>query len=71
MQLNIPYMASLQARVLSESDKPDFLLRNPDLLQQKVEQILDKSLLLATRISKTVTTDVNGDYTTDITIPNG
>jgi hypothetical protein len=70
MQLNIPYMASLQARVLSESDKPEFLLRNPDLLQQKVEQILDKSLLLATRIFKTVTTDVNGDYTTDITIPD-
>jgi len=70
MQLNIPYMASLQATVLAESDKPSFLLRNPALLQQKVDEIIDYSLLLATRISKTVTTDVNGDYTTDITIPN-
>lgn len=69
MQLNIPYMASLQARVLAESDKPEFLLRNTDLLQKKVDEIIDYSLLLATRISKTVTTDVNGDYTTDIVIP--
>jgi len=69
MQLNIPYMASLQARVLAESDKPEFLLRNTDLLQKKVDEIIDYQLLLATRISKTVTTDVNGDYTTDIVIP--
>jgi hypothetical protein len=69
MQANIPYMASLQARVLAESDKPSFLLRNPELLQKKVNEILDFNLLMATRISKTVNTDVNGDYTTDITIP--
>ena len=62
-------MASLIARVLAESDKPAFLLRNPELLQQKVDAISEIQLLLATRISKTVTTDVNGDYTTDITIP--
>jgi hypothetical protein len=68
-QLNIPYMASLQARVLAESDKPAFLLSNPELLEQKVMAIRDDQLLLATRMSKTVTTDVNGDYTTDITIP--
>tara|TARA_B110000285_G_scaffold45757_1_gene51201 strand:+ start:13816 stop:14979 length:1164 start_codon:yes stop_codon:yes gene_type:complete len=68
-QLNIPYMASLQARVLADSDKPSFLLSNPELLKQKVDEIIDHTLLMALRISKTVTTDVNGDYTTDITIP--
>ena len=69
-QLNIPYFASLEARVLSESDNPQRLLRNPELLYEKTRELIDPNMIMALRRSNTWVTDGNGDGTWDFNIPD-
>jgi hypothetical protein len=69
-QLNIPYFAALEAKVLSESENPERLLRNPELLYQKTRDLIDPNMVLALRRSNTWVTDANGDGTWDFNIPD-
>ena len=69
-QLNIPYFAALEAKVLSDSENPERLLRNPELLYQKTRELIDPNMVMALRRSKTWVTDGNGDGTWDFNIPD-
>jgi len=70
IQLNIPYFAALEAKILSEDPNPARLARNPELLTAKVTEIIDEELLYSLRLSKTVQTDENGNATWEFTIPD-
>jgi len=69
-QLNIPYFAALEAKVLSESENPQRLLRNPELLYQKTKELIDPNMVLALRRSNTWVTDQDGKGTWDFNIPD-